>query len=164
MDLVLQLADEEATVAAGEAVGRACLACGMGSGLALFLHGQLGAGKTTFCRGVLRAFGHRGAVKSPTYTLVEPYDFPLAAGGAQRVFHFDLYRLGDAEELEFMGVRDYFAANSLSLVEWPERGAGVLPEADLELELTVPESGRQLQLIARSQAGEVVLNAMCKLL
>lgn len=164
MELTLTLADEEATVAAGLALGRACLATGMRNGLTLFLHGQLGAGKTTFCRGVLRAFGHRGAVKSPTYTLVEPYDFPLAGGGAQRVFHFDLYRLGDPEELEFMGVRDYFAPHSLSLVEWPERGAGVMPEADLELELEVPDSGRQLRLIAHSPQGEAVLSAMKKLL
>lgn len=149
-----QLADEAATVAAGEAIGRACLAGGLKQGLTVFLHGQLGAGKTTFCRGVLRAFGHSGAVKSPTYTLVEPYEL-----GAQRVYHFDLYRLGDAEELEFMGVRDYFAPHSLSLVEWPERGAGVLPEADLEIELEVPASGRQLVATAHSAEGEAVLDA-----
>ncbi|MFC6634108.1 tRNA (adenosine(37)-N6)-threonylcarbamoyltransferase complex ATPase subunit type 1 TsaE [Microbulbifer taiwanensis] len=159
MELKLSLADEAATVAAGESLGRACLVAGMQSGLTLFLHGQLGAGKTTFCRGVLRAFGHRGAVKSPTYTLVEPYEL-----GPQRVFHFDLYRLGDAEELEFMGVRDYFAPRSLSLVEWPERGTGVLPEPDLELELEVPDSGRQLRLAAHSGNGEAVLKALQNLL
>lgn len=164
MELALHLSDETATVAAGEQLGRACLATGLTDGLTLYLHGQLGAGKTTFCRGVLRAFGHTGAVKSPTYTLVEPYDFPLAGGGAQRVFHFDLYRLGDAEELEFMGVRDYFAPGSLSLVEWPERGVGVLPEPDLEIELRVPESGRQLELTAHSPAGEAALRTMRKLL
>lgn len=156
--LTLRLADEQATVTAGESLGRACLVSGMQSGLTLFLHGQLGAGKTTFCRGVLRAFGHAGAVKSPTYTLVEPYEL-----GAQRVYHFDLYRLGDAEELEFMGVRDYFAPHSLSLVEWPERGAGVLPEPDLELELEVLDRGRQLQLIAHSPQGDAVLNTLRKL-
>lgn len=158
-ELTLALADEAATVAAGETLGRACLATGLAEGLTLYLHGQLGAGKTTFCRGVLRAFGHEGAVKSPTYTLVEPYEL-----GAQRVFHFDLYRLGDAEELEFMGVRDYFASHSLSLVEWPERGAGVLPEPDLEIELQVPQRGRQLQLAAHSPAGEAVVAATQKLL
>ncbi|MCW8126700.1 tRNA (adenosine(37)-N6)-threonylcarbamoyltransferase complex ATPase subunit type 1 TsaE [Microbulbifer halophilus] len=163
-ELTLALADEAATVAAGETLGRACLATGLAEGLTLYLHGQLGAGKTTFCRGVLRAFGHEGAVKSPTYTLVEPYDFSLSGGGGQRVFHFDLYRLGDAEELEFMGVRDYFAPRSLSLVEWPERGAGVLPEPDLEIELQVPQRGRQLQLAAHSPAGEAVVAAMQKLL
>ncbi|WP_323845862.1 tRNA (adenosine(37)-N6)-threonylcarbamoyltransferase complex ATPase subunit type 1 TsaE [Microbulbifer magnicolonia] len=163
-ELTLTLADEGATVAAGETLGRACLATGLQGGLTLFLHGQLGAGKTTFCRGVLRAFGHRGAVKSPTYTLVEPYDFPRADGGPQRVFHFDLYRLGDAEELEFMGVRDYFALQSLSLVEWPERGAGVLPEPDLEFELAVLDSGRQLHAVAHSPAGDAVLSAVRTLL
>lgn len=159
VELKLQLADEEATVAAGEALGRACLATGLRDGLVVFLRGQLGAGKTTFCRGVLRAFGHRGAVKSPTYTLVEPYEL-----GAQRVFHFDLYRLGDAEELEFIGVRDYFAPHSLSLVEWPERGAGVLPEADLLAELEVAGRGRQLHLRTQSEAGSTVLAAVQKLL
>lgn len=158
-ELQRQLVDEAATVAAGEAIGRACLAGGLQRGLTVFLHGQLGAGKTTFCRGVLRAFGHTGAVKSPTYTLVEPYNFPLADGGAQRVYHFDLYRLGDAEELEFMGVRDYFTPRCLSLVEWPERGAGVLPEADLEIELDVPDSGRQLVATARSAEGAAVIEA-----
>lgn len=158
-ELKLYLADEEATVAGGEALGRACLASGLQEGLTLYLNGQLGAGKTTFCRGVLRAFGHEGAVKSPTYTLVEPYEM-----GAQRVYHFDLYRLGDAEELEFMGVRDYFATHSLSLVEWPERGAGVLPEPDLQLDLEVPDSGRQLLLTAYTGRGSAVLDMMEKLL
>jgi len=157
------LADEAATVAAGTALGAACIAEGMTSGLTLYLYGQLGAGKTTFCRGVLRAFGHSGAVKSPTYTLVEPYDFPLAADGAKQVFHFDLYRLGDAEELEFMGVRDYFAPGCLSLVEWPQRGAGVLPEADLEVELDVPDSGRLLVATAHSDAGAAVIERARKL-
>ncbi|WP_193165800.1 tRNA (adenosine(37)-N6)-threonylcarbamoyltransferase complex ATPase subunit type 1 TsaE [Microbulbifer hainanensis] len=161
--LKLHLADEAATVAAGSAIGEACLALGMDAGLTLYLYGQLGAGKTTFCRGVLRAFGHRGAVKSPTYTLVEPYDFPLEGGGVRRVFHFDLYRLGDAEELEFMGVRDYFAPGCLSLVEWPQRGAGVLPEADLEVELEVRDRGRLLVATAHSTAGRALLDAAQKL-
>ncbi|WP_237059192.1 tRNA (adenosine(37)-N6)-threonylcarbamoyltransferase complex ATPase subunit type 1 TsaE [Microbulbifer sediminum] len=159
MELNRELVDEEATVAAGEALGRACLAVGMPAGMTVHLHGQLGAGKTTFCRGVLRAFGHRGAVKSPTYTLVEPYE-----AGAQRVYHFDLYRLGDPEELEFMGVRDYFSPGSLSLVEWPERGAGVLPPADLVVELSVPQRGRALHLYTQSGQGERVLSAIAPLL
>lgn len=159
MEYTLQLKGEEATVSAGEALGRASLATGLQAGLVVFLRGQLGAGKTTLCRGVLRAFGHCGAVKSPTYTLVEPYDF-----GAQHVYHFDLYRLGDAEELEYMGVRDYFSPHSLSLVEWPERGAGVLPQADLLAQLELFGSGRQLHLQANSPAGEAVLAAMRRLL
>ncbi|WP_226643420.1 tRNA (adenosine(37)-N6)-threonylcarbamoyltransferase complex ATPase subunit type 1 TsaE [Microbulbifer variabilis] len=158
-ELKLHLADEEATVACGEALGRACLASGLQQGITLYLNGQLGAGKTTFCRGVLRAFGHHGAVKSPTYTLVEPYEL-----GPQRVYHFDLYRLGEAEELEFMGVRDYFAPHSLSLVEWPERGVGILPEPDLELTLQVPDSGRQMLLTAHSRQGDAVLDTLAKML
>ena len=155
VEKTLYLADEAATVAAGEALGRACIASGMASGLVFFLGGQLGAGKTTFSRGVLRAFGHRGAVKSPTYTLVEPYEF----GGEweQRVYHFDLYRLGDAEELEYMGVRDYFGPGSLSLVEWSERGAGVLPPPDIELTLQLQGEGRELTLTALSETGGEVL-------
>ncbi|WP_295803349.1 tRNA (adenosine(37)-N6)-threonylcarbamoyltransferase complex ATPase subunit type 1 TsaE [uncultured Microbulbifer sp.] len=148
----LYLADEAATVAAGEALGAASIDCGLGDGLVIFLGGQLGAGKTTFSRGVLRAFGHRGAVKSPTYTLVEPYEF-----SGHRVYHFDLYRLGDAEELEYMGVRDYFGPGNLSLVEWSERGAGVLPAPDLEVDLALQGEGRELQLRALSSAGREVL-------
>ncbi|TLM77975.1 tRNA (adenosine(37)-N6)-threonylcarbamoyltransferase complex ATPase subunit type 1 TsaE [Microbulbifer harenosus] len=152
VEKALYLADEAATVAAGEALGQACIDTGMAAGLVIFLGGQLGAGKTTFSRGVLRAFGHRGAVKSPTYTLVEPYEF-----ADFRVYHFDLYRLGDAEELEYMGVRDYFGPGSLSLVEWSERGIGVLPVADLRLELQLQGEGRELKLMAGSDAGAAVL-------
>ncbi|WP_078082771.1 tRNA (adenosine(37)-N6)-threonylcarbamoyltransferase complex ATPase subunit type 1 TsaE [Microbulbifer mangrovi] len=157
VDKTLYLADEAATVAAGESLGRACIDSGMASGLVFFLGGQLGAGKTTFSRGVLRAFGHRGAVKSPTYTLVEPYEFGVGSEREQRVYHFDLYRLGDAEELEYMGVRDYFGPGSLSLVEWSERGIGVLPSPDIELSLQLQGEGRALTLKALSEAGSEVL-------
>lgn len=143
----LYLDDEAATVAAGERFGRAARAGGV-----VFLEGTLGAGKTTFSRGVLRALGHSGAVKSPTYTLVEPYEF----AGAQ-VFHFDLYRLGDPEELEYMGIRDYFRDEHLCLVEWPSRGEGVLPVADVLLTLTVEPPGRRLRLQAQTQRGQTLL-------
>ncbi|WP_299594429.1 tRNA (adenosine(37)-N6)-threonylcarbamoyltransferase complex ATPase subunit type 1 TsaE [uncultured Microbulbifer sp.] len=157
VDKLLFLADEAATVAAGEALGKACDESGLREGLVIFLGGQLGAGKTTFSRGVLRAFGHRGAVKSPTYTLVEPYEFAPGSERERRVYHFDLYRLGDAEELEYMGVRDYFGPRSLSLVEWSERGEGVLPPADLVLSLQLQGEGRELKLTALSEAGAALL-------
>lgn len=143
------LADEAATVAMGQALGRSVV-----NGAFIYLDGQLGAGKTTFCRGVLRAFGHNGAVKSPTYTLVEPYDY------AEGIYHFDLYRLGDPEELEYMGIRDYFNAQSLCLIEWPERGLGVLPAADLRISMQLQGSGRQLELSVGSERGEAIGKAL----
>ena len=118
----------------------------------VFLEGDLGAGKTTFCRGVLRARGHTGAVKSPTYTLVEPYD--LVSGA---VYHFDLYRLGDPEELDFIGIRDYCDAGALILVEWPERGLGMLPEPDLSIKLSHADDGRLLEILSKSDLGRLFL-------
>ena len=123
--------------------------------LTIFLRGDLGAGKTTLSRGILRAFGHTGAVKSPTYTLVEAYEFP-----ARTLYHFDMYRLGDAEELEYMGIRDYFSDNNICVIEWPERGAGVLPEADLVIDITVSGEGRVITLQGDFLAAEE-LNKGC---
>lgn len=132
---------EAAMVAFGERLGAALAA--YPAALSLHLLGDLGAGKTTLTRGILRAFGHTGAVKSPTYTLVEEYDL-----GARRIYHFDLYRLGDPEELEYMGIRDYFAADNLCLIEWPTRGAGILPLPDLQIAIAPAEQGRRITLQA----------------
>jgi len=107
----------------------------------LYLVGELGTGKTTLVRGFLRALGYAGIVKSPTYTLVEPYYFnPLT------IYHFDLYRLGNAEELEYMGIRDYIEGDTICLIEWPERGGSFIPPADIHIQLAHHQAGRLLQL------------------
>ncbi|MCK7546879.1 tRNA (adenosine(37)-N6)-threonylcarbamoyltransferase complex ATPase subunit type 1 TsaE [Marinobacter koreensis] len=124
-------------------------------GLVVFLEGDLGMGKTTLSRGVMHGLGHEGAVKSPTYTLVEPYEHLKP-----RAYHFDLYRLGDPEELEYMGIRDYFSDENLCLVEWPERGQGVLPEPDLEIHLEREGEGRSVVLRARSARGAHLMNEL----
>lgn len=143
----ISLPDESAHVAFGEALGRALAGRGC-----VYLDGDLGAGKTTLARGILRAYGHQGAVKSPTYTLVEPYEL-----GEARVHHFDLYRLGDPEELEFIGARDLLDGEALNLVEWPSRGEGFLPLADLVIELRVVSVGREAHLQAGTPLGEAVI-------
>lgn len=127
--------------------------------MTVYLNGDLGMGKTTLARGVLRSLGHSGAVKSPTYTLVEHYELT-----DQDVYHFDIYRLADPEELEYMGIRDFFEPEAgrkvLNLVEWPERGHGVLPEPDLDIKLSVLGEGRKAQVFVKPGMKELVASCL----
>lgn len=139
---------------AQEAIGRALATALAGRGV-VYLQGDLGAGKTTLTRGILRGYGHTGNVKSPTYTLVEPYDL-----GAVTAYHFDLYRLTDPEELELLGIRDYCRPDTLSVIEWPDRGQPFLPPADLTITIRANADGRELEFVAHNEKGEAVLTAL----
>ena len=145
----LSVRDEDAMKRLG-----ASLARGSSTGGVIFLIGELGSGKTTLVRGLLRALGHKAAVRSPTFTLIEPYEL-----SQHTVFHFDLYRLADPEELEYLGVRDYLHDEVLCVVEWPERGEGVLPEPDLVVTIEYEDGARSVELLARSPRGEHMLRA-----
>lgn len=162
-ELSIHLDEADATVSLGRVVGAVlgqwCLKNDQMPAV-VYLSGMLGAGKTTLSRGVLQAYGYQGSVKSPTYTLVEPYEL-----ADMSVFHFDLYRLGDPEELEYMGIRDYFdtpaaGTRQICLVEWPERGQGVLPEPLLRIDLNAEGMARVATLRTASAAlGTAILNS-----
>lgn len=139
--------DEAATLIAGQ-----CFSQYLPSGYTVFLHGDLGAGKTTFVRGVLQGLGYQGKVKSPTYTLVEPYNFLN-----KTIYHFDLYRLLDGEEWEEAGFRDYFNPNSICMIEWPEKAQSLLPQADIEVYLQHLTLGRAVKFQANTSTAEQVL-------
>lgn len=121
----------------------------------IHLEGNLGAGKTTFSQGFIRAFGYSGRVKSPTYTLVEPYEVEN-----WRLFHFDLYRLSDPEELEFIGIRDYVGDDCISLIEWPDKGAGLLPDADIKITIAYDGQNRQLSMAGCHQNGQALITTL----
>ena len=144
LQLSVEIHGEEAMQAFGARLGQVCGGHGV-----TYLRGDLGAGKTTLSRGLLRGLGHQGAVKSPTFTLVEPYEI-----GDVRAFHFDLYRLVDPEELEFLGIRDYFEDDALCLIEWPDKGAGFLPKPDLTITISPQDSGRSLKMLSQGSRGE----------
>ena len=126
-------------------------------GCVISLKGNLGVGKTTLARGILRGLGHHGAVKSPTFTIVEPYQI-----AERRIYHFDLYRLSDPEELEYMGIRDYFTEDSIALIEWPERGQSAIPTVDIEIQIDYLNAGqgRRLKLVANTKMGKQILNQL----
>ena len=149
------LKDEAATVEFGRNFLQAARELIPNRALVCYLMGDLGVGKTTFARGVVQAAGWQGAVKSPTYTLVEPYELNDVT-----INHFDLYRLAEPEELEYIGIRDYFLANSVSLIEWPTKGMGFLPHADIELHLADHGTGRMVELIAKNSIGEQLIERL----
>lgn len=147
---ILNLPDAAATEAVGRAIAPALL-----PGMVITLSGDLGAGKTTLVRGVLRALDITGPVKSPTYTLVEPY-----AISSLYLYHFDFYRLSDPEEWEAAGFREYFRDDAICLIEWPERAGSLLPPPDLEIVLEVIEDGRRCTTTAKSERAEACLAAL----
>ncbi len=150
-DITLALADEQATLAEG-----ARFANTLNAELTVYLHGDLGAGKTTLVRGLLHELGHHGKVKSPTYTLVEPYEVEINQNKVQ-VYHFDLYRFIDEEEWEAAGFRDYFNPHAICLIEWPEKAGNIIPQADIDVYIEVKGEGRTIRYIANSKIGKKCL-------
>jgi tRNA threonylcarbamoyladenosine biosynthesis protein TsaE len=154
------LADTEATEALGAMLAKVLI--GQAGGLVIYLDGDLGAGKTTLVRALLRALGHRGPVKSPTYALVELYEV-----SSLYLYHFDFYRFNDPSEFLEAGLDEYFQGMGICLVEWPEKAAGYLPPPDLRLALHVPaavgdggQGGRRVELVAVSERGAQCLSAL----
>lgn len=148
---VWHLADEVATLALGAQLARE-----LHPGLTFYLVGDLGAGKTTLVRGLLRALGHSGRVKSPTYTLVETYSLP-----AFELYHFDLYRMHDPREWLDAGFRDVDAGHAVSLIEWPEKAAGWLPPPDVTIHLRIEDDSRDAECEAKSPRGVQYLETCC---
>ena len=150
MEISRYLADEKSTLKLG-----AELALVLHPGLVIYLSGDLGSGKTTLARAILRGLGYEGKVKSPTYTLVELY-----VVSSLNLYHFDLYRFADPEEWEGSGFREYFNPATVCLVEWPEKASGFLPPADVEIRFQIQDDGRGVVLIAVTEAGRQCLNRL----
>ncbi|MGA9666795.1 MAG: tRNA (adenosine(37)-N6)-threonylcarbamoyltransferase complex ATPase subunit type 1 TsaE [Gallionella sp.] len=150
MSLSLFLADESATIGLAQRLAK-CLKPGM----VIYLYGDLGAGKTTLVRGVMNALGYAGRVKSPTYTLVEPYRI---AGLDLR--HFDLYRLQDKEEWEAAGFRDEFDGHNIFFIEWPEHAPGLIPQADIKIRFEILPQGRNVVFQTGTTSGEECLKRL----
>tara|TARA_B100000809_G_scaffold68774_1_gene65995 strand:- start:537 stop:1025 length:489 start_codon:yes stop_codon:yes gene_type:complete len=153
------LPDEMATIAIGSGLAEVLKNVPVQQTLVVYLNGDLGAGKTTLTRGFVRGMGHVGNVKSPTYTIVEPYEL-----ANWRIFHFDLYRLTDAEELEYMGIRDYFNSDCCCFIEWPEKGTGLLAKADLIINIAYQDEQRVIELQAESVHGEHVMTELAQII
>ncbi|MBK5964262.1 tRNA (adenosine(37)-N6)-threonylcarbamoyltransferase complex ATPase subunit type 1 TsaE [Thiocystis minor] len=146
----IRLKDPEAQLAFGEH-----LAALLPPACVIYLEGDLGTGKTTLTRGILRGLGHRGTVRSPTYTLIEPYQVPSGP-----LYHLDLYRLADPEELEYLGLRDLMGEDARWVIEWPDRGAGMLPAADLRIMIEYLAEGRRLTLSGGTTEGRSIIAAL----
>lgn len=144
------LEDEAATLAFGEKIAAA-----LDPGLFISLSGELGTGKTTLARGILRGLGYGGKVKSPTYTLVELYKLSRLD-----LYHFDLYRFNDPQELLDAGFQEHFGGGNICLVEWPERVSGLLPQADLKIALVAERAGRRLKIVAETERGRHCLKKL----
>ena len=145
--MIIPLKGETETTAIGAKV-----ASYLKGGEVIYLKGELGTGKTTLVRGALNKLGFVGNVKSPTYTIVEPYSIDNHV-----VYHFDLYRLNDPEELELLGIRDYCDGQSICFFEWPEKGENLTPNADINLLLTYTKEGRNVELTAITEIGKSIL-------
>ena len=146
------LSDEAGTLALGAALARV-----LHPGLIIHLHGELGAGKTSLTRAILHAAGYAGRVKSPTYTLLEPYTITLG-GQSVEVMHFDLYRMISPEEFIEAGFREHFGHRTICIIEWPQQAGSLLPPPDLAIFLTVEGHGRKVELRANSEQGTICLN------
>ena len=146
---VMRLLDDEESLLTLAADMAPCIKPGM----VIYLKGNLGVGKTVLARALIHNLGYDGLVKSPTYSLVEPYQIDTLF----TCYHFDLYRLSEPEELEFTGSRDYFNAQSLCLVEWPEKASGYISAADITCELEYHETGRKITISASTDTGKLLM-------
>lgn len=154
-ELTRYIPDEPTMLRLGKKFAESILQCQANRAVIVYLNGDLGAGKTTFTRGMVQGLGYQGNVKSPTYTLVEEYNI-----AGKMIYHFDLYRLADAEELEFMGIRDYFAKDCICLIEWAEKGEGILPPADLLVNIDYYDDARNITFIAQNALGEQIIQSL----
>jgi len=148
--LSIELTDEQATHHLGKLIAE-----NLAFPFVCYLHGELGVGKTRLVRAIIQSLGYDGNVKSPTYTLVEPYQFE-----DKMVYHFDLYRLSDPEELDYLGIRDYFEQHSAVFIEWPDKGRGWLAEADVALSLSFNQQGRSCCIEARTDLGKLLIQKL----